>query len=244
MKKTLFLLYGFACYFIFFFTMLYLIGFVGDLVVPKSVDAGGEASLVFATLVNVVLIALFAIQHSIMARQWFKNWWTKWVPWPLERSTYVLFASLVLLLTFWLWQPMPGIVWDLSGSLFAYVMWALFGIGWTILFTSSFMIDHFELFGIKQVVTHYKGQAMPSPEFKTPYLYKHTRHPIYLGLLMGLWFIPTMTVSHLTLAIGYTVYVFIGVIYEERDLIRLFGDKYREYKKRVPMVFPFTNRKK
>jgi methanethiol S-methyltransferase len=232
-------LYGIAAYFVFFATILYAIGFVMGLVVPKTIDTGRESSVVESIIINLLLMALFAIQHSVMARKRFKAWWTQYVPKPIERSTYVLLASLSLLLLFWQWRPMPEIVWDVKDPDIAVTIVTLSFAGWVLVFTSTFLINHFELFGLHQVVNHLVDKEASPPRFRTPLFYKFVRHPIYLGFIIAFWAAPTMTVGHLMFAIVTTLYILLGIALEERDLIALFGDEYRQYKQRVSMLIPW-----
>lgn len=233
------LLYGLMAYLVFLGTILYAIGFVTGLAVPKTIDSGITASMGQAFIVNLLLMSLFAVQHSVMARKQFKQWWTQFVPKSIERSTYVLFASLSLILLFWQWRPMPDIVWEISNPQIATAVLALSLVGWVLVFTSTFLINHFELFGLHQVINNLVGRAMPAPRFKTPALYKVVRHPIYLGFIIAFWAAPTMTVGHLLFAAVTTAYIFVGIFLEERDLVELFGDEYRRYRERVGMLIPF-----
>lgn len=232
-------LYGLTAYLVFFGTILYAIGFVTGLAVPKTIDSGITASMGQAFIVNLLLMSLFAVQHSVMARKQFKQWWTQFVPKSIERSTYVLLASLSLILLFWQWRPMPDIVWEISNPQIATAMLALSLVGWVLVFTSTFLINHFELFGLHQVVNNLVGRAMPAPRFKTPMLYKVVRHPIYLGFIIAFWAAPTMTVGHLLFATVTTAYILVGIFLEERDLVEQFGDEYRRYRERVGMLMPF-----
>jgi methanethiol S-methyltransferase len=238
-SKFIAFLYGLVAYFTFFGTILYAIGFVTGLVVPKTIDTGTERSAVEALIVNLVLMSLFAVQHSVMARKPFKQWWTQYVPKSVERSTYVLFASLALLLLFWQWRPMPAVVWDITDPDLAATVATLSFAGWVIVFTSTFLINHFELFGLHQVTNNLAGREMPAPRFRTPLYYKFVRHPIYLGFIIAFWAAPTMTVGHLLFAAVTTAYIFVGIWLEERDLIAMFGDDYRRYRRRVSMLIPW-----
>ena len=232
-------LYGVFAYFTFFGTILYAIGFVMGLVVPKTIDSGAASSTPQALVVDVLLMTLFAVQHSVMARKQFKEWWTQYVPKSVERSTYVLFASLCLLLLFWQWLPIPAIVWQIDGPDVAATVAAVGLAGWVIVFTSTFMINHFELFGLHQVTNNLTGREMPSPRFRTPLYYKFVRHPIYLGFVIAFWAAPTMSAGHLLFAAVTTAYIFVGIFLEERDLVETFGDEYRRYKERVSMLLPW-----
>ncbi|MBR0714218.1 methanethiol S-methyltransferase [Bradyrhizobium liaoningense] len=232
-------LYGIAAYLVFLVTVLYAIGFVMGLVVPKSIDTGADSSVVEAIVINLLLMALFAVQHSVMARRRFKAWWTQFVPKPVERSTYVLFASLSLLLLFWQWRPMPTIVWNVEDPDLAATVVTLSFAGWVLAFTSTFMINHFELFGLNQVTNHVLDKEASPPRFRTPLFYKFVRHPLYLGFIIAFWATPTMTVGHLLFAAVTTIYILLGIALEERDLVDLFGDEYRQYKQRVSMLIPW-----
>jgi len=239
MLKFMAFLYGLVAYFTFFATILYAIGFVSGLVVPKTIDSGPDSSATEALLVNLLLMSLFAVQHSVMARKQFKQWWTQYVPKSVERSTYVLLASLTLVLLFWQWRPMPAIVWQTDEPDIAVAIATLSLVGWVIVFTSTFLINHFELFGLHQVANNLTGREMPTPRFRTPLYYKFVRHPIYLGFIVAFWAAPTMTVGHLLFAAVTTAYIFVGILLEERDLIEMFGDDYRHYRKRVSMLLPW-----
>ena len=232
-------LFGAVAYLTFVFTILYAIGFVSDLVVPKTIDTGAISSSFTALTVNLALMSLFAVQHSVMARKSFKQWWTRFIPKPVERSTYVLSASLTLLLLFWQWRPMPATVWHIEEPEMAATIATLSFGGWVLVFTSSFLINHFELFGLHQVANNLTGRQMPSPTFRTPFLYNFVRHPIYLGFIIAFWAAPTMSVGHLLFAAVTTVYIFVGILLEERDLVDMFGDEYRRYKERVSMLLPW-----
>ena len=232
-------LYGIASYVVFFVTFLYAIGFVTGVIVPKTIDTGMVVPTYQALAVNLLLMSAFAIQHSVMARRQFKQWWTKFVPKSVERSTYVLFSSLALILLCAMWRPMPTVIWRLDDPLFRMAMTALSFIGFMIVLSSTFLINHFELFGLHQVTSNLNGRAMPMPRFRTPLYYKFVRHPIYLGFIIAFWAAPVMTLGHLLFAAVTSAYIVVGILLEERDLIDLFGDEYRRYKRRVSMLVPW-----
>ena len=238
MRRILALLYGSVAYLVFLGTFLYAIGFVTGLVVPKTVDMGLVAPIGEAIGVNVLLLSVFAAQHSVMARKPFKRWWTQFVPTAIERSTYVLLACLALILLFWQWRAMPWIVWQVSNPTTAMAMLGLSLFGWFVVLLSTFLINHFELFGLQQVILNITGKVGSEPRFKAPMLYKLVRHPIYLGFIIAFWAAPVMTAGHLLFALVTTAYIFVGIALEERDLIELFGDEYRRYRQRVAMLVP------
>ena len=238
MIRLLALLYGLVAYLVFFGAFLHAIGFVNGLLVFKTLDTGPAASTAVALVINVLLMSLFAIQHSVMARPGFKSWWTKLVSPTIERSTYVLLASLALFLLIWQWRPIPTIVWEVTDPSAWLAIQALSFAGWGIVLFSTFLINHFELFGLQQVVLNLAGRTADEQRFKTPVLYKLVRHPIYLGFIIAFWAAPVMTAGHLLFAAVTTAYIFVGIMLEERDLIALFGDEYRRYRDRVGMLFP------
>ena len=237
------LLYGIAAYVVFLLSSLYAIGFVGNVVVPKSIDSGEPGPLGEALIVNTLLLGLFAVQHSVMARQGFKRWWTSFVPPAVERSTYVLFASLILLLIFWQWRPIPEPVWTVEHPIAANALNAIFWFGWSMLVVSTFLISHLELFGLSQVFARLFDRRLPDPVFKTPFLYRSVRHPIYLSFLLVFWSTPVMSAGHLLFSLATTAYILIAIQLEERDLIQVFGDPYRRYRREVAMLFPLPRRK-
>jgi protein-S-isoprenylcysteine O-methyltransferase Ste14 len=239
MGRFIAFLYGLASYVVFFVTILYAIGFVSGLVVPKTIDTGTVVPLAEALVVNLLLMSVFAIQHSVMARKPFKRWWTRFVPASVERSTYVLFASLALVLLFWQWRPIPALVWQIADPQIAMAVTGLSLAGWVIVFTSTFLINHFELFGLHQVANNLAGRSMPLPRFRTPLYYQFVRHPIYLGFIIAFWAAPTMTTGRMLFAAVTTAYIVVGILLEERDLVDLFGDEYRRYKDRVSMLVPW-----
>jgi len=244
MKRTLFFSYGVVCYLVFFGTFLYAIGFVGNILVPKSIDSAATLPFGEALLINAALLGLFALQHSVMARQGFKKWWTKFVPVEIERSTYVMFTNVALILMFWQWQPMGGMIWNIENTAVQYVTYALFGLGWLLVLVSTFLINHFDLFGLRQVWLQLTGKKYTNLGFVTPGPYKMIRHPLYLGFLLAFWSTPVMTVTHLVFAIATTGYIFVAIWLEEKDLVTIHGSDYAEYRKKVPMILPVGKKKK
>jgi protein-S-isoprenylcysteine O-methyltransferase Ste14 len=241
MNKFIYPTYAVLCYAIFLLTFLYLIGFMTDIFVPKTINSGHDSSIGVAILVNIFLIGLFGIQHSLMARPWFKNKWTKIIPKPLERSTYVLFSSLALIILFYFWKPLPINIWKVSSEALALTLTVLAFTGWVIVLVSTFLINHFDLFGLRQVYLHLMGHPEEILKFKTPLFYKFIRHPIYFGFLLAFWATPNMSAGHLLFALGMTVYIFIGISHEETDLVRTYGDQYENYRKKTARIIPFIN---
>jgi methanethiol S-methyltransferase len=236
-------LYGVISYLFFLGAFLYAIGFVGNLIVPKSIDTGVESPFTTALLINIVLLGLFAIQHNLMARPWFKKWWTNFVPHSVERSTFVLFASLLLILLYWQWRPMPGVVWNIESGPGQMIVWALFCVGWLTVLLSTFMINHFDLFGLRQVFLHLRGEKYKPLEFKTTGLYKLVRHPLMLGFIVAFWATPRMTAGHLLFATVTLVWILISIHLEERDLIKFHGKDYENYRKETSMLLPIPKKR-
>ena len=243
MGRVLALAYGVAAYLVFFGTILYAIGFVTGIFVPKTIDTGVAGSAGAAIVINVLLLSLFAVQHSVMARKQFKRWWTQFVPASIERSTYVLLSSLALILVFWQWRPIPAMVWEVSNPTLAAALTGLSLMGWVLVFLSTFLINHFELFGVRQVILNLMGRDGGETKFRTPLLYKMVRHPLYLGFIIAFWAAPVMTVGHLLFALVTTAYILVGIALEERDLVEHFGEEYRRYRERVSMLVPFLGRR-
>ncbi len=242
MGRTLSFLYGLAVYLLFLAAFTYAIGFVSGVAVPKTIDTGAVVPLTEAIVVNLLLLTVFAVQHSVMARKPFKRWLTKFIPASVERSTYVLFATLALIMILVHWRPIPAVVWQINDPTLATVVLGVSFFGWSLLLLATFLINHFELFGLHQVIVNFSSRNMPEPHFKTPVLYKVVRHPIYLGFIIAFWAAPTMTVGHLLFAAVTTAYIFVGIWLEERDLVEQFGDQYRRYRRQVGMLIPFRRK--
>lgn len=238
MKRYLTIGYGALSYLMFLVAFLYAIVFVGAILVPRNVNNGIAAPLWQALLINVGLLGLFGVQHSVMARPAFKRWWTRLVPKSIERSTYVLLASSVLLLLYWQWRTLPGQVWEVRQPVGRWALWALFWAGWAVVLSSTFMINHFDLFGLRQVYLAWRGKPYSDLGFRTHLLYRLVRHPLMLGFLVAFWAAPTMTAGHLLFSIGTTAYILIALQLEERDLTAELGERYLEYRRRVPMLIP------
>ena len=244
MGRTIALVYGAISYLLFFATFLYSIGFVGNQVVPKAIDSGVSGNIFDAIVLNVALLSIFAVQHSIMARPGFKAWWTRIISKAVERSTFVLLTSLILALIFWKWQPMGDIVWSVENQIGVIALWTIFAIGWLVVLVSTFMINHFELFGLTQVYDNFKGRESSPPKFMVLGLYKVVRHPIMLGFIIAFWATPVMTMGHLLFAAVTTAYILLSLsLLEERDLVAELGDAYTDYQSRVPMIFPTGSKK-
>jgi protein-S-isoprenylcysteine O-methyltransferase Ste14 len=243
MQRKLVFIYGIFSYLVFLASFVYGVGFIGNFLVPKAIDSAPQVPFLQALLINLGLLGVFAVQHSLMARKPFKRWLTRYIPKAAERSTYVLASSVLLIVLFVLWQPMGGVIWNISGPVASAVMYGLYALGWLVLFYATFLVDHFDLFGLRQIWFHLRGREYVSPKFTTRQAYQWIRHPIYLGWLMIVWATPTMTIAHLVFAIGCTAYIFVGVWFEERDLIDEHPE-YEVYRKQVPMVLPIAGKRR
>jgi protein-S-isoprenylcysteine O-methyltransferase Ste14 len=241
MRSALIFLYGVLCYVVFFLTFLYAIAFVADLpIVPHTIDRGFATANVWqAVVIDVILLGIFAVQHSGMARRGFKKWLTGWMNPSIERSTYVLLASAALILLFWQWRPLPGVIWHVTAPWAVYLLYALSALGWLLVLSATFVVDHFDLFGLRQVWGALPGKGYAPPEFKDHFYYRVVRHPLYLGFVMAFWAIPMMSSGHLLFAIATTGYILVAIQLEERDLVADHGEKYRQYRKKVPMICPW-----
>src|ERR1044071_6399060 len=243
LKRILFFAYGSVSYLIFLATFLYAVGFIGNFGVPSTLDGPATGPLAISLAIDVLLLTLFAVQHSVMARKWFKEWWTKLVPKPIERSTYVLFSSVALILLFALWRPLGGVVWSVEDPIGRIVLRGLFAFGWGLILYSTFLINHFDLFGLRQVWRELRGQPESALRFTTPGPYRLVRHPLYVGWLFAFWMTPVMTLAHLLFSVATTAYILLAIRFEERDLVREFGRPYEEYRRSVPMLIPFARRR-
>jgi protein-S-isoprenylcysteine O-methyltransferase Ste14 len=243
MGRILAVLYGAVCYVIFLATFLYAIGFVGNFAVPKTIDSGVPGPIGQAILVNVVLLGIFAVQHSVMARPGFKAVWTKIVPRPVERSTYVLFSSAALILLYWQWRPMTDLVWDVDNEIARNAIWAAFALGWLLVLISTFLINHFDLFGLRQVYLYLRETRYTELPFQIASFYKIVRHPLLLGFIIAFWAAPTMTVGHLVFTLATTAYMLVAIQFEERDMVRFHGQAYVEYRERVSMIVPLPKKR-
>jgi protein-S-isoprenylcysteine O-methyltransferase Ste14 len=244
LKRLLFFGYGVAAYLTFLVTFLYAIAFVGGFLVPRRLDGPLQTSLPTALAIDCALLTLFAVQHSVMARRWFKERWTQIIPWTIERSTYVLCASLALLLLFWQWRPIGIQIWSIENASARVVLWALFAMGWTTVLIVTFLINHFDLFGLRQVWLPLIGRPYARVAFRTPLPYRFVRHPLYFGFLLAFWMTPTMTLAHLVFALATTAYIVLAIQFEERDLVSEHGARYEEYRSRVPMLLPISRRRR
>jgi len=241
-KRIAFFIYGSLSYLIFLATFLYAIGFIGNFFVPRTLDGTPSGSFGVALLIDAGLLTLFAVQHSVMARKGFKDWWTRMVPKPLERSTYVLFSSIALIFLFWQWRPLGGVVWSVEDPFGSLVLRVLFGFGFALVLVSTFLINHFDLFGMRQVWLYLRNRPYTALHFGTPGPYRLVRHPLYVGWLFAFWATPTMTLAHLLFSVATTAYILIAIQLEERDLVREHGESYESYRSSVPMLIPFTRR--
>ena len=239
MKKVIILIYGLIAYLVSFGTILYAIGFAGNMIVPKTIDGAPQLPLMEAIVINASLLLLFALQHSIMARPFFKRWWTRIIPEPMERSTFILFSSLCLILMMWQWQPIGGVIWSVENQVLKTTFLVIYVTGWTIVFISTFLINHFDLFGLRQVWLYATNKKYESLPFRVPLFYRFVRHPLHLGFLIAFWSTPVMTIAHLLFAVLTTGYILTAIKFEEKDLITHFGKRYLTYKKLVPKIIPF-----
>lgn len=239
MRRVFYVGYGILAYAVFFLTFLYSIGFVGGFLVPKTIDSGTASNVTTALLVDMLLLGLFAVQHSVMARPAFKRWWTQWIPKPIERSTYVLLASLVLILLFWQWRPISYTFWSVEHPIGQALLWGAFWLGWLLVLVATFLINHFDLFGLRQVYLAWVKKGYEPLKFRTTGFYNFIRHPLLLGFIIAFWAIPTMTAGHLLFASVTTIYMLVAIQLEERDLATFHGENYRRYQEEVPMLIPW-----
>jgi protein-S-isoprenylcysteine O-methyltransferase Ste14 len=243
LKRILFFAYGSLSYLIFLGTFLYAVCFIGNFGVPRTLDGDASGPLGVSFAIDAGLLALFAVQHSVMARKWFKDWWTRIVPKPIERSTYVLFSSLALILLFWQWRPLGGVIWSVEDATGRLVLRGLFAFGWGLVLISTFLINHFDLFGLRQVWLYLLGRSDRTVRFATPGPYRLVRHPLYVGWLFAFWMTPVMTLAHLLFSVATTAYILLAIRFEERDLVREHGEAYEHYRRSVPMLVPFTGKR-
>ena len=240
LKRLLFFAYGCVSYLIFLGTFLYAVCFIGNFGVARTLDGAGSGPVVASFAIDAGLLALFAVQHSVMARKWFKDWWTRIIPKPIERSTYVLFSSLALILLFWQWRPLGGVIWSVEDPVGRLILRVLFAFGWGLVLLSTFLINHFDLFGLRQVWMYLTGRSSTTLRFATPGPYRLVRHPLYVGWLFAFWMTPVMTLAHLLFSVATTAYIVLAIQFEERDLVREHGADYEQYRRSVPMLVPFS----
>ena len=238
MKRTVAFAYSLACYLAFLVTLVYAVGFLGNFGMEKTIDAQSKVSVPVALCIDGILLTVFALQHSVMARPWFKRAWTRLVPEPMERSTYVLFSSVALLALFWLWQPIGVVIWDASGTIAGAALLGLYALGLIIVLASTFLINHFDLFGLRQGYLYFRKREYVHLAFRTPFFYRYVRHPLYVGWLLTFWCTPVMSAAHLFFAVMTTAYILVAIRFEEKDLVAFHGDRYRQYRKQVPMIVP------
>jgi protein-S-isoprenylcysteine O-methyltransferase Ste14 len=238
MKRIAFFIYGTLCYLFFLGIFLYAVGFLGNFGVSNTIDGQPQVSIWQALAINILLLGIFGVQHSVMARQGFKRWWTQYIPTPIERSTYVLCTNIALALLFYAWQPMGGEIWQVQHPIGQAMLYGVFALGWGLVFMATLMINHFDLFGMRQVWLYLQNQAYTPLPFKTPALYRHVRHPLYVGWLLVFWATPTMTSAHLVFAVTTTIYILMAIQWEEKDLVAIHGQAYEDYQQRVPMLIP------